>query len=275
MLQHLAIMWFYAALIVVIVAWVAVAYHRIKQRTEAYRTVHAVSIVLSGVHGLMSAVAPNDTSHGIEHVLNVLHHAQRAIISYEESTKSRLSYRKKSIIELACILHDIDDKKYFATTDHANARYVLADLFDQNHIDMIIECIELVATSVNGNRIDPNIPLWLYIPRFADRLEAMGPNGIKRCLDYNHATNQPMRTESTPLPTTLEQVQAHAIPERFQDYCNGKRSASVIDHFYDKLLHLRITTTIPYIDNLMESNHQYMLDWVAKSNQKANQKANQ
>jgi HD superfamily phosphodiesterase len=55
-----------------------------------------------------------------------------------------------------------------------------------------------------------------------------------------------------------------ATPERFEKYQIDGKSATMMDHFYDKLLHLRIITGIEYIDKLMEERHWYMVNYVVE-----------
>ena len=62
---------------------------------------------------------------------------------------------------------------------------------------------------------------------------------------------------------TREELEAIATPERFAAY--DGTSASVIDHFYDKLLHLRLTpemTPSEYLQRISRERHQVMVDYV-------------
>jgi uncharacterized protein len=216
-----------------------------------------LSYALIEVNELMTSM---DISHDIKHVLRVLHHTQLAIDSFEET--NILRERHQLIIILAALLHEVDDKKYFNTTNYSNARKIINKYYPALTND-VIECIQLVSASENGNDINPNIPLWKYIPRFGDRLEAMGKNGIDRCIEYSKYKGAPMRISTTPNAKNIDDVQRYATIERFEQYWKlGKKSESTIDHFYDKLLHLRMETGIPYIDDLMEKEHYVMIDWL-------------
>mgnify|MGYP000650002360 CR=1 FL=1 len=76
--------------------------------------------------------------------------------------------------------------------------------------------------------------LW---PRWSDRLEAAGEIGVARCYLYNKHCKAPLSCSNTPRPKTVEEVWKLATPERFEAYqSNGGGSASMIDHYYDKLL---------------------------------------
>lgn len=121
--------------------------------------------------------------------------------------------------------------------------------------DEIIRMIDLVSTSNYGNFIPDYLikenKLWMLIPRWCDRLEALGNIGIYRCYQYNKSKKMPLYLDSTKYTISLEELRTViAPPDRFKKY-NGN-SLSMIDHFYDKLLHLKVTTGIPILDNEME-----------------------
>ena len=112
-----------------------------------------------------------DTGHGLDHALAVLNHANNAL-QYED-----LPDDTKQAIQLAALLHDADDSKFFPdNNDNQNARYILREIGAENELaELVIKMIELVSCSKNGNTVVK--PEWLLLPRFADRLE-MG-SGIR------------------------------------------------------------------------------------------------
>ena len=101
--------------------------------------------------------------------------------------------------------------------------------------------ISLVSCSSNGNAAPPEArtsPELLW-PRWADRLEASGEIGVVRCYRYNLHVGAPLSVEATPRPASPEDVWRHATEERFEAYqASGGGSASMLDHYYDKLLHV-------------------------------------
>lgn len=219
-----------------------------------YRSIVISNQVVIKVFNLLNAEGV-DASHGMSHILEVLKHAQLAMASVNLTPKQTV------IVELACLLHDADDSKYFKTTNYQNARKILNKTFP--HLtDIVVECISIVSASENGNTIDPSIPIWKYIPRFADRLEAMGDRGIERTLTYNAHKKTPTHLPTTIQVKTRSELESLNINDRFTAYQNGKKSESVVDHFYDKLFHLRVKTGNPYIDSEMEARHEVMVNWV-------------
>ena len=77
--------------------------------------------------------------------------------------------------------------------------------------------------------------LWV---RLADRLEAIGAVGAVRCYQYNREKGAPFFIDQTPRPKTREEVWSNVTPERFESYMKNKDSASMMDHYFDKLLQI-------------------------------------
>lgn len=143
----------------------------------------------------------------------------------------------KQVVELATFLCDLKDEKQV----HA----VLNELEIHPHrAKDVVRMIDLVSSPNNGDST-PDNELELY-PRYAHRLEAIGEIGILRCYLYYKQINRPLFTESTPRPTTLEELYGVATRDRFDNYVEKSGSSSFIDHFYDKLLHLREFGTNPH-----------------------------
>ena len=172
--------------------------------------------------------------HGIEHAKQVLNNAINAL----EVSSFKLTNEQTESILLASLLHDADDRKFFPT--HNNNENLRLVLFDKTFefINLVIDMVNLVSSSKNGDSIPPEIigNEWKLIPRYADRLEAIGLIGIERCYIYSKKANMPLYLEDTPKPKTEEELWSVATSERYQSY-NGN-SKSMIDHYYDKLLRL-------------------------------------
>ena len=178
-----------------------------------------------------------DDSHGIEHVCAVHQHVINAILY------SNIKFDPSTImaLQLAALLHDADDHKYFSTTDYDNARMIMKEAnVDEKTNVKAIKMIDLVSCSKNGNTIpeecieSPEL-LW---PRWADRLEAIGAHGVVRCWEYNTSKGLPLASEFTPKPISHEEALSYASKERFEVYVENKNSASMIDHYYDKLIYI-------------------------------------
>lgn len=167
-------------------------------------------------------------SHDFVHAHAVMENAKSAVIN-----EPLTSFQKEAVI-LAALLHDADDKKFFPNNkNYENMRKIL---FDKHHefVALVMEMIDLVSSSVNGDRMVEEE--WKLIPRYADRLEALGVIGIQRCYDYTKTIKNPLILPSTPCPENINQLWDIASIERYKQYKGN--SSSMIDHYYDKLLRL-------------------------------------
>lgn len=194
-------------------------------------------------------IANVPSHHGIEHALAVLNHMNKALHTNEYKINNRFFQLHEILaLQLAALLHDADDRKYFDSSDNFNNAINIINLIlpiDFDNIDFIlaftIESISYVFASKNGNDI-PNRAIEypeLLWPRYCDRLEAIGKIGAQRTIAYNYEINEPLFTDDTPRAKTYDEVIQFATPDHFIKYKkSGGYSNSVIDHFYDKLLHI-------------------------------------
>ncbi len=167
-------------------------------------------------------------SHDFNHANEVMNNSLNAL-KYEVLTP----YQREAVL-LASLLHDADDKKFFPLNENnENARKILFDKHT-NFVNLVIEMINLVSSSTNGDTLIEEE--WKLIPRYSDRLEAIGAIGIQRCYEYTKTIGNPLCAKNTPLPQSYQDLYKIATKERYLSY-SGK-SASMIDHYYDKLLNL-------------------------------------
>jgi uncharacterized protein len=174
--------------------------------------------------------------HGIEHAKAVMYNAWEALKDYPD-----LPVDDKLAVLLAALLHDADDGKFFPChRNNENLKLVLQKK-GRDFVDKVEYMVNLVSSSKNGNIIPDDIAdkEWMLIPRYADRLEAIGLIGIERCLTYNLSKEKPLYLATTPRPTTEEEIWNIATEERYDRAIKEKNPGdSMIDHYYDKLLHI-------------------------------------
>lgn len=214
-------------------------------------------------------------SHGIGHADTVLAHLQQCLATdtcADSDGAERLPVTPARVLalQLAALLHDADDGKYFgkgstnardimqrvlltsanrttATSDAASAAAargpdVAAPASSlPGVVEEALTMISWVSTSKNANDIpaacaeDPML-LW---PRWCDRLEAIGWPGVVRCWQYTLEQGAELVAAASPRPAAEADIWAEATPARFAAYrTSGGHSASMVDHYYDKLLHL-------------------------------------
>lgn len=182
-----------------------------------------------------------DDSHGFPHVSSVLNHATNAIRCHIPP----LSEIEELEVKTAALLHDVDDHKYFKNNKSLeNATEIMnkAQISKQSQAN-IKEMINLVSCSKNGNSVPQKLlengEFFRLIPRWSDRLEAVGAIGVIRCYQYSKENNRPLFSENSPRPQNIEEVWNHAKPERFTKYqTSGGNSEDMISHYFDKLLHV-------------------------------------
>lgn len=216
--------------------------------------------------------------HGWDHFLAVYQHGLHAI----QKCQMKLNKHEVTSILLACLLHDIDDRKIKCCFDDPSlalspasllaspfgpfpfAQQILIQSDCKDFISLVIELIALVSTSVNGNSDD--LPLeqkWKYLPRDCDRLEALGKIGICRVMDGGQRSGLPFYTETTPFPRTEKDIWLLLQQRPLCLYVEKKSSASVLDHFYDKLLHLHVVASRnSYVYETNQIRMKEMMEWL-------------
>lgn len=176
-----------------------------------------------------------DEGHRLDHSLRVASHAYLALRDFDY-----LNNDQRDAVILACILHDVNDHKFITRIEDKLDLYsLLSDIVSVEVIDLTILMIDYVSCSKNGDsRVDP---IWLLIPRYSDRLEAMGEVGLRRAITYANHIGRPFITRTTERVYNDEDLKRVASKDRYELYISGKRvSPSTMDHIYDKIIHLDI-----------------------------------
>lgn len=197
-----------------------------------------------------------DSEHGIDHALTVVRHIDKAIDCHVAKQGEELIKTQILAIRLAGLLHDADDAKFFSK-EHAehliNAHTVLEYTFEhlpmylENDvfIPLILKMIEITSFSKYGNNCcdaETGVEFhdWMLYPRLADRLEAIGEIGIKRCLIYSDNTKRPRFSEQELIerPKTLREIHEckQECKYRMENYLKGEKSKTAIGHFWDKII---------------------------------------
>jgi uncharacterized protein len=199
-------------------------------------------------------------SHGIEHAIKVY---ENAILSIEY--ENDISDFNKEAILIASLLHDADDQKFFPNNFNDENTRIILKKRQKDFIDLVIEMINLVSSSKNGDNIPNHIKnkLWMLIPRYCDRLEAIGKIGIVRCYQYGITQNSKLFIENTQKATTKEEIYKIATIERYDKYIG--KSDSMIDHYYDKLLraHMFPINNKFLLENAKERN-EFIINFIIK-----------
>lgn len=163
------------------------------------------------------------------------------------------------IVELAALLHDLDDWKFNESGDetpHRAIAWMESCSVEPQTIQTVCEII--MHVSYKGAQVENRMKtLEGFIVQDADRLDAIGAIGIGRAFAYGGYKNRPMYD-----PETSNQMHA-----TFEEYKNS--NSATINHFYEKLLLLKDKMNTATAKQIAERRHevmvkfleQFMLEW--------------
>ena len=132
------------------------------------------------------------------------------------------------IVEMAALLHDIDDWKFSNTNDTKTTvteNFLKSINIDDNSFEKIITIIQTI--SFKGGVVDSTQhTIEGKVVQDADRLDAIGAIGIARTFDYGGSKNRVI------YDPTIKPIDFKSLDE----VKNAKNHT--INHFYEKLLKL-------------------------------------
>lgn len=157
------------------------------------------------------------------------------------------------IIEMAALLHDVDDYKFSSVDEEkekSKARKWLSNLgIEPEVIEKIIDAIHAVSFKGGKNSYLPTT-LEAKVVQDADRLDALGAIGIARCFAYGGAKGKAI------YDPTLKAVDY----QTFEAYKDSKSTS--INHFYEKVLLLKDIINTETGKKIAEKRHKFMTDFL-------------
>ncbi|GAA3940912.1 HD domain-containing protein [Hymenobacter algoricola] len=159
------------------------------------------------------------------------------------------------VTELGALLHDVADWKFHAGDEEAGPRAARAWLTGLGVDEAVVQRVETIIREISFKGL--GVPTPMSTPegeavQDADRLEAIGAIGVARAFAYGGHKGRPLHDPAVP------PVQH----ESFESY--KQNSAPTINHFYEKLLHLRQRLHTPAARRLAEERHQFMEAFLAQ-----------
>ena len=153
------------------------------------------------------------------------------------------------IVELAALLHDIADYKFYGGDEVIGPRVASEWLESQhvnqetiNHVAEIITHISFKGAGVK-NKIST---LEGMVVQDADRLDAIGAIGIARCFAYNgHVGNEIYNPDTPPV--------MHQTAVEYKKF-----KGTALNHFYEKLFLLKDRMNTQTAKALAEKRHKFM-----------------
>jgi len=157
------------------------------------------------------------------------------------------------VVDLAALLHDIDDWKFnngdFDASSR-NARQIMSECgIELCVINQVCDIIDHV--SYRGALVDTSMPaIEGQVVQDADRLDSLGAIGIARTFAYGGHTNRPLYDAKIP-------PKLHQTAEEYKE--GGKTS---INHFYEKLLLVKDRLNTRAAQRLAAERHRFTQSFV-------------
>ena len=157
------------------------------------------------------------------------------------------------VVQLAALLHDVDDRKISPETykTQANARRILAENgVSDGDIERICKIIGEVSFSANGATAPSSLEGKCV--QDADRLDAIGAIGIARAFAFGGSRNRHMHDPDI----------SPKIDMSGEEY--AKSESTTINHFYEKLFKLTALMNTPTAIRLAKERDAYMQEFVLR-----------
>lgn len=151
------------------------------------------------------------------------------------------------IVGLGVLFHDIADPKFHDGDKQIGAQkteiFLKEIKVEKTILKKVIEIVRFSSFSSRNELINPPDYIEFQIVQDADRLDAMGAIGIARAFNYGGYKNNPLY-----------------LPE-ISDY---EKNTSTIQHFHDKLFHLKELMNTSEAKIIAEERHDFMLTFINK-----------
>lgn len=153
------------------------------------------------------------------------------------------------IVELAALLHDIADSKFYNGDENIGTEKAKKFLESLNVEKQIIVEVSKIIKNISfkgGNFSSDYNSLELAVVQDADRLDALGAIGIARAFNYGGFKNREIYNPGI-LPDLNMNKEAYK-----------KSTAPTINHFYEKLLLLKDRMNTATGKKLAEKRHRFI-----------------
>lgn len=199
------------------------------------------NIINSSIEFIKKRFEGDSSGHDFYHSLRVYNLATEIARSERADLK---------IVQLASLLHDVDDKKLFHqnTVIDCSRSFLLEHKVSTSEIDMICQIIQEV--SFKGNESVKPSTMEGMIVQDADRLDALGAIGVARTFAYGGSRGRKLH----------DPCEAPKLDMTADEYYNTIGTS--INHFYEKLLKLKDIMNTVEGKKIAEYRHQFILNFL-------------
>ncbi len=159
------------------------------------------------------------------------------------------------VTELAALLHDIADWKFHDGDYEAGPRAAREWLLSQHAPETLIARVETIIREVSFKGLGVETPvssIEAALVQDADRLDAIGAIGIARAFAYGGHKGRPLHDPAI----------APVAHDTFASY--QTITAPTLNHFYEKLLHLKDRLHTDAAREVAQERHVFMETYVAR-----------
>lgn len=160
------------------------------------------------------------------------------------------------VAQLAALLHDIGDWKFHSGDETVGPRLAREWLTQLSVKDKVVEHVCMIILNINfkGTPIEDKSVLTLegMVVQDADRLDAIGAIGIGRTFAYGGHKGREMYNPNLP----------HQQFTTFEEYKNN--TSPTINHFYEKLLHLKDMMNTKTARQIALQRHAFMQKYLVQ-----------
>eukprot|EP01043_Picozoa_sp_COSAG02_P029962 COSAG02_NODE_1889_length_10492_cov_3.218128_1_plen_248_part_00 len=229
---------------------------------------HAAPIITATVDFVKVALAGNDASHDWDHIERVWRLTRT--LATREMERAGPEAVDVEVAELAALLHDIADWKYSNSETEGVERaaaWLKSQGYDAARSARVLHIVENVSfhTELGKKRktdaegAPEEAPcLELQVVQDADRLDAVGAIGIARCFTYGgHKKRKLYDLSNGGSIYRAESERADTLMSK-EDYMGKGKKEDTVEHFYEKLLHLRGLMKTKAGAAIADGRHQFM-----------------
>jgi len=191
--------------------------------------------------------AGEGSGHDWAHIRRVWLMARRLAVAAPEADQE--------VTELAALLHDIADWKFHGGDYEAGPRAAREWLRSQEAPEALIARVETIIREVSFKGLGVETPVSSVeaaLVQDADRLDAIGAIGIARAFAYGGHKGRPLHDPAI----------APVAHDSFASY--QLNTAPTLNHFYEKLLHLKDRLHTDAARQVAQQRHAYMETYVAR-----------